>query len=179
MKMMLMRATAAVTVMLAMGISAPKAQAQTIQADLLKDWTGMKATMDKIAAEMPDDKYTFKSTPAQRDFAAQVMHIATTNVFLVKLLGAKAAAPMINDKATSKADVVKALDASFDYGTEAIKELTDATILQPVAMAPGFLGPSSKARIVYSAIGHTWDIYGQMAVYLRLNGKVPPASQRP
>ena len=42
-----------------------------------------------------------------------------------------------------------------------------------------FLGPSSRARVIYFLLGHTWDIYGQMAVYLRLNGLVPPASQRP
>jgi uncharacterized damage-inducible protein DinB len=41
-----------------------------------------------------------------------------------------------------------------------------------------FMGPSTKARVVYYVIGHTWDIYGQMAVYLRLNGMTPPASQR-
>ena len=39
--------------------------------------------------------------------------------------------------------------------------------------------PSVKARVVYYVIGHTWDIYGQMAVYLRLNGITPPRSQRP
>ena len=38
---------------------------------------------------------------------------------------------------------------------------------------------SSKARVIYFLLGHTWDIYGQMAVYLRLNGIVPPRSQRP
>ena len=41
-----------------------------------------------------------------------------------------------------------------------------------------FMGPSTKARVVYYVIGHTWDIYGQMVVYLRLNGITPPASQR-
>jgi uncharacterized damage-inducible protein DinB len=42
-----------------------------------------------------------------------------------------------------------------------------------------FLGPSTRARIVFFLIAHSQDIYGQMAVYLRLNGVVPPASQRP
>jgi hypothetical protein len=42
-----------------------------------------------------------------------------------------------------------------------------------------YLGPSSKARVIYFLIGHTWDIYGQLVVYLRLNGVTPPASQRP
>jgi hypothetical protein len=52
-------------------------------------------------------------------------------------------------------------------------------MLQGVANPPGFLGPSSRARIYTFLIGHTWDIYGQMAVYLRLNDIVPPASVRP
>jgi hypothetical protein len=42
-----------------------------------------------------------------------------------------------------------------------------------------FLGPSSRARVYTFLIGHTWDLYGQLAVYLRLQGHVPPASQRP
>ena len=43
---------------------------------------------------------------------------------------------------------------------------------------PPFLEASTRAHIIYFTVGHTWDIYGQMAVYLRLNGVVPPASQR-
>jgi hypothetical protein len=42
-----------------------------------------------------------------------------------------------------------------------------------------FLGESSRARVFTFMIGHTWDLYGQLAVYLRLKGHVPPASQRP
>ena len=40
------------------------------------------------------------------------------------------------------------------------------------------MGPSAGIRVVYTFVGHTWDIYGQMVVYLRLNGITPPASQR-
>jgi hypothetical protein len=68
---------------------------------------------------------------------------------------------------------------SFDYGTALLKELSDQSILQAAPMAPAFLGPSTRARIYSFLIGHTWDIYGQLAVYLRLSGGVPPASQRP
>ena len=60
-----------------------------------------------------------------------------------------------------------------------IKEFNDQGMLATAPMAPPFLGPSTRARVVYGLLGHTWDIYGQMAVYLRLSGGVPPASQRP
>jgi uncharacterized damage-inducible protein DinB len=155
------------------------AQTVSIQAELLKDWSDLKITMDKIANEMPEDKYDFKPTPAQQSFGERTAHIAQVNVGLLGTLGGKTTKPMIDSKATSKAAAIKAMDDSFDYGTAVIKEQNDQTMLQAVAMPPRFLGPSSRARIVYFLIGHTWDIYGQMAVYLRLNGHVPPASQRP
>ena len=155
------------------------AQNPSIQGELLKDWTDLKTTMDKIVNEMPEDKFSFRPTPAQQTFAERAMDITQANVGLLGSLGGKAAKPMIDAKATTKAAAMKAMDDSFDYGTALIKEQTDQTMLQAAPMAPRFLGPSSRARIVYFLIGHTWDIYGQMAVYLRLNGKVPPASQRP
>jgi len=59
-----------------------------------------------------------------------------------------------------------------------IKEQTDESVMQ-IITTNQFLGPSSKARVLYFLLGHTWDIYGQMVVYLRLNGVTPPASLRP
>jgi hypothetical protein len=47
------------------------------------------------------------------------------------------------------------------------------------ALTNAFLGPWSRARVIYFLLRHTWDICGQMVVYLRENGGVPPASQRP
>lgn len=155
------------------------AQAPSLQAELLKDWSDLKTTMDKIVSEMPDDKFDFKPTPAQQSFGERTVHVAQVNIGLLGALDGKVAKPTFDPKATGKAAALRAMDASFDYGTALIKELNDTTMMQAVAMPPRFLGPSSRARVVYFLIGHTWDIYGQMAVYLRLSGKVPPASQRP
>ena len=82
----------------------------------------------------------------------------------------------MNPKATAKAEILKALDDSYDFGIAALKEQTDATMLQTV-QGPAFLGASSRERIAYFVMIHASDIYGQMAVYLRLNGIVPPASR--
>jgi uncharacterized damage-inducible protein DinB len=150
----------------------------SLQAELLKDWIGLKDTMHKIAAEMPADKYSFKATEAEETFGERTLHVASTNVYFLNLLGGSAAKPTIDPKATSKESALKALDDSFDYGTALLKLQTDQTLLQPVASAPKFMGPSSRARIFAFLAGHTWDIYGQLVVYLRLNGRVPPASQR-
>jgi uncharacterized damage-inducible protein DinB len=154
------------------------AQTASLRAELLKDWTELKPVMMAIASAMPEDKFTYKSTPAQRDYGQQIMHVATGNMLYLRFFGGKTAAPAFNRTATSKADVLQALAASFDFGEALIREQTDQSMLQ-IIQTNQFLGPSSKARVIYFLIGHTWDIYGQMAVYLRLNGIVPPRSDRP
>ena len=154
------------------------AQTASLRAELLKDWTELKPVMMSIAAAMPEDKFTYKSTPAQRDYGQQVMHVATGNMMYLRFLGGTAAAPAFNRNATSKAEVLQALAASFDFGEAVLREQSDQSMLQMV-QTNQFLGPSSKARVIYFLLGHTWDIYGQMAVYLRLNGIVPPRSDRP
>jgi len=166
-------------VVLVVTATKPSAQTVSLQAEMLKDWTGLKDTMDKIASAMPDDKFSYKSTPAQRDYGQQIVHVAQINLRFLQLAGAKVPAPSIDMKAVGKAAIIAAMDQSFDYGTAILKEQTDQTILQGLAMPPGFLGPSTRARLFTFLIGHTWDIYGQMAVYLRLNAVVPPASVRP
>jgi uncharacterized damage-inducible protein DinB len=154
------------------------AQSATLNAELLKDWTDQKTLMMKIAEAMPEEKFSYKSTPPQRDYGQQILHVAGGNVMYLQFLGGRAIAPAINRTATAKAEIIKALADSFDYGTAIIKEQTEQSMMQTV-QTNAYLGTSSRARVIYFLLGHTWDIYGQMAVYLRLNGVVPPASQRP
>jgi hypothetical protein len=154
-------------------------QKADLKAEALKDWTDMKVAMVKISNEMPEDKFTFKPTPPQRSYGEQILHVAGSNVSVIKALGGKAATPTINMKATSKAEIVKALEDSFDYGTALINEQTPDSMFEQVKVSSFMGGIASRSRVVSFLIGHVWDIYGQMAVYLRLNGHVPPASQRP
>jgi len=154
------------------------AQSSTLNRELLKDWIDMKETLVKLANAMPEDKFAFKTTPAQRDFGQQVLHIAGGNVINLNFLRGKAMPPAINRNAKAKAEIIKAMIDSFDYGEALIKEQTPESMFE-VVQTNQFLGPSSRARVIYFLIGHSWDIYGQMVVYLRLNGGVPPASQRP
>ena len=159
---------------------APAAGAQNahLQSELLKDWTELRPVMMAIASAMPEEKFTYKSTPAQRDYGQQIMHVATGNMAYLRFFGGKAPAPAFDRNAGSKAEILQALAASFDFGDALIREQTDESMLQ-IVQTNQFLGPSSKARVIYFLIGHTRDIYGQMAVYLRLNGIVPPRSDRP
>lgn len=157
----------------------PAAPACTdIACDVQADWARSAQLIIGIADAMPEDKWSYKPTPPQRTFGEQVMHIVTTDLFLLGALGAKTPAPPINKAATSKGDVMAALKQSMAYGEAVLKEFNDQTLLERV---PGlFMGPTaSRLRIIYFSIAHSQDIYGQMVVYLRLNGVTPPASNRP
>ena len=176
----MMKRTVRACVLVAAALVATRSTAfaqATIYGDLTKDWAAQKDTIVKIANAMPEDKFGFKPTPAQRSYGEQILHVAQVNMMLLSALGGKTTAPPVNLKATSKADIVKAMSDSFDHGAALLKEF-DNTSIQGTVQAM-FLGPSTRARILYFIISHTQDIYGQMAVYLRLNGVVPPASQRP
>jgi hypothetical protein len=76
---------------------------------------------------------------------------------------------------TSKADLTAALRASFDYCDGAYGSLTDATARQMVKI---FGQPQTKLSALWGNLAHDGEMYGYMAVYLRLKGLVPPSSDR-
>ena len=158
---------------------AAQGESVTLQDNLLKDWQGQKKTMMDIADAMPADKFDYKATPAERNYGEQVLHVAQVNMFLLKLVGGKTAAPAVDVKAaTTKEQMIKAMADTYDYGTALLQEQTDASLMETVN-GPKFLGPSVRGRIFWFLMSHSMDIYGQMVVYLRLNGIVPPASRKP
>jgi uncharacterized damage-inducible protein DinB len=86
---------------------------------------------------------------------------------------------MVNPKAATKAEILAALRQVNDYGAALLKEFNDQQLAERVASLP-FLGPTaSRLRVVNFLMSHSQDIYGQLVVYLRLNGVTPPASNRP
>ena len=152
----------------------------TVACDLQADWEFNRQGLVGLVSAMPEDKFGFKPTPAQESFAERVMHVVNIDVKILSTLGGKTPAPMIkNPKATAKADVLAALNQSMDYGAAVVKEFNDQQLSERVMSLP-FMGPTvSRLRVAYFSIAHTQDIYGQLAVYLRLSGGTPPRSARP
>ena len=150
----------------------------TLAGDVQADWAIHKEWLVNAADAMPADKFDYKSTPAQRSYGEQIMHVVGADQSVVGMLGGKTPAPAINLKAATKAEVMTALRQSMDYLGVVLKEFTDQQLNERVAAGAGGTGPSaSRLRLVYASIWHSMDIYGQMVVYLRLNGIVPPASR--
>jgi uncharacterized damage-inducible protein DinB len=154
------------------------AQDTALRDELMRDWRGMQQALRQLADEMPDTAFDFRATEPQRTFAQQAQHIATANLLNLGFLGDDLPAPAVDRADLRRASVLAAMDASFEHGA-AILARHDDDWLMEVVETNAFLGPSSRARVVWFLLGHSWDIYGQMVVYLRLNGGTPPASQRP
>lgn len=151
----------------------------TVACDVQGDWGRGYALLIGVAEAMPEDKFGAKPTPAQESFGQRLMHVANIDLKLVSTLGGKTPAPMVNPKAASKAEIVAALRQVSEYGSAVLKEFNDQQLAERVTSMP-FLGPTaSRLRVIYFAMAHSQDIYGQLVVYLRLNGITPPASNRP
>jgi hypothetical protein len=163
----------AVVVITLLGTRA-SAQAPSVRSDLVQEWSQMKVTMMRLADAMPEDKFGFKPGPALRTYGEQLTHVAEDNINLLKLLGAQVAVPSIDKTAIAKSAILKTLGDSYDYGSGVLAQQTDAS-LAAAASLPNWNG--TRSRLIWAAIGHAWDEYGVMTVYLRLNGIVPPASR--
>jgi hypothetical protein len=147
--------------------------------------SGVEKEVVSGAEAMPDDKFNFAPTQGEfkgaRTFAQQIKHVAAVNyMFGAAIMSEK---PPVNigsengpDNMTSKADIVKFLKDSFAYLHKALATLDENNILGQV-QSP--FGPNKISRLGLTniAISHPFDHYGQMAVYLRMNGIVPPASR--
>jgi hypothetical protein len=137
------------------------------------------------AEAMPEDKYDFAPTGGEfkgvRTFAQQVKHVAATNYLTgAAILGEKPPVDTNGEKGPdsikSKADIVKFLKDSFAYAHKATATITDVNSLEPIP-SPFTKGKGTRLSLATVFAWHSFDHYGQMVVYLRMNGIVPPASR--
>ncbi len=140
------------------------------------------------AEAMPEDKYDWApSAPGEfkgvKTFAQQVKHIAAVNYMLgAHLLGEKPPVETGNpemgpDSIKTKAEIVKYLKDSYAYAHKAVTAISTSGSTKPLKnpFGQGDLTPAGIANLLSF---HGMDHYGQMVVYLRLNGIIPPASRR-
>ena len=128
------------------------------------------------AEEMPADKFGFKPTPAQMTFGNLVLHIIQSNSYLCAKIGEVPETKTPGLKATDGKDkLVAALKASFDFCSTALGKVDDSKLGDTVELFGGREGPRAFALI---ALTNDWaDHYGAAAMYLRLNGLLPPTAQ--
>ncbi len=137
-------------------------------------YNGIKGTVTKATDEMPEANYSFKASPPERTYGEMVGHIADVQLALCGIAKGEEKKGDAGTK-TSKADLAAALKASFDYCDGVYNSMTDVDAATKVKM----FGPNmvTKLAVLNFNIAHDNEMYGQMVVYLRIKGLVPPSSQ--
>jgi uncharacterized damage-inducible protein DinB len=129
----------------------------------------------EAAQEMPADKYSFKPTPAQMSFAHLVGHITQSNNLLCSKISGSAAPPQQVSETDPKEKLVDALKASFDFCSAALSQFSDAKLADEVTLNGG--RKATKAAAVIALTSDWADHYSAAAMYLRLNGLLPPTAK--
>jgi len=126
---------------------------------------------------MPSDKFSYKPTADQMTFAHLVVHIIGSNNGLcakvADLPAPKGDEPKESD---SKEQLVAAVKASFSFCSEALGKMEDSKLGDDVELFGGRHFPRATAAL---GLASGWaDHYGAAAMYLRLNGILPPTAQQ-
>jgi uncharacterized damage-inducible protein DinB len=169
------------SVALAVALTLPRvlaAQASPV-ADAFRD-NAREAARNLIAAaeEFPADKLTFKPTPAQMSVADIIVHLSQGNDYLCGSIGGAAAPTRTKVAPTDGRDALLArLRETFAFCDQALARLTDAGLAEQL---PFFGGRKmSRAAVMTLTTGDWADHYSQAAIYLRLNGLLPPTAKKP
>ena len=153
---------------LARATQAQSPRPENVRDSLVAHWTDIGDKVIKLAEAFPEDKYDFRPAPGVRTFGEVLRHVGFWNLFVVKNARGEKADGSANELAKAeyptKAAILTILKSSVaDAGAELQK--------QPAAL------PVKMADLYVAFIGHSGEHYGQLVVYARLNGIVPPASR--
>ena len=175
--------TAALCIPMANAQGAPKPDAAPKAPDspskvLLDSWNDIGRKLIAMAEDFPEDKYDFKPNPAQRSFAEQLLHAAGANYFFINPV--KGVKPPTGDVKradyATKAAVVAYVKKAFADGADLIKSKGDG------GMNDLYVDPFGNQQTRFSDgawgfIEHSGEHYGQLVVYYRVAGMVPPESR--
>jgi uncharacterized damage-inducible protein DinB len=154
---------------------------------LLANWNEIGRKLIAMAEDFPEDKYDFKPAPSARTFAERLLHAAAANYFFTNMaLGQKPPSEEDpkRDLFKSKADLVAYVKKSFADGAAAIKSNGDqgisGVVVDPFAQDVPEQAGRAQIRLsdlANSLVEHSGEIYGQLTVYYRVAGLIPPESR--
>ena len=146
---------------------------------VLDSWNDIGRKLIAMAEDFPEDKYDFKPTPAQRSFAEQLLHAANANYFFSDPAMGKPMPKAEDPKRAdfkSKADIVKFVKKAFADGAAAIQAKGDKG-MNDLLVDPFANQQMRVSDMAYGFIEHSGEHYGQLVVYYRVAGLVPPESR--
>lgn len=155
----------------------PPQGAGQLSSALLAAWMRFSQNMPAAADLMPPDKFSFKPTPEQMSFGEIIAHEAESNETLCGAMGGGAQKPSESAAGATapKAELAARLRKSFETCRGVVAGLQDSALGDSVPFFGGRKATKARAAI---ALAQDWaDHYAQAAMYLRLNGILPPSAR--
>ena len=146
-------------------------------ASLLRGYHGLQQNLLAAAEKMPDADYAFRPTPDVRPFGQLVAHVALAQFGTCAALKGEPDPKhdVKEDAPRSKAEEIALLKASAEYCDPVLDPLTDQMLTETFKAGPNTV---AKGLALTSTNVHGNEMYGTMAVYLRLKGIVPPTTEK-
>jgi uncharacterized damage-inducible protein DinB len=139
-------------------------------------YTNAKQDILRSADKLTEDKYSFKPTDSVRTFGQLLAHVADGQYEFCGAAAGKHDEKGVEQSAKTKADIVAALKTAFAYCDAIYGGMTDA---QAAEMIPAFGGIKiSRLSMLDFNVAHTMEHYGNLVTYMRIQGVVPPSSER-
>ena len=160
------------TFSLAAVVQAQNGPPASLIAEAKQQYTSVKNNLLKAADKMPEEAYSFKPTADQQTFGQRIAHIANQIRGCSAIRGEMKQSDA-NSK-TAKADLVAALKASFEECDAAWDAMNDKTAIETIQ---GRGGQRTKLGTLIGNTNHDSELYGYIAVYMRLKNIVPPSSE--
>jgi hypothetical protein len=148
--------------------------------EVLEQWNEIGRKLIAIAEDLPEDKYDYKPNPDSRTFRAVLIHVSASMYYFTDPAQSKkpryADDPKPADlKINSKADLVAYVKQCVKDGADVIKAKGDKGMSEAVNAGGPRLNRVSD--LAYGLIEHSGEHYGNLVVYYRNNGLVPPESR--
>jgi hypothetical protein len=149
----------------------------TMSGQLVKAFDNMQKDIAEAASRMPEDQYGFKPTPEIKPFGQLVAHLAIAQFRDCAILKGESS-PKKDEKeeaTRTKAAAIALLKASTDYCAPLVNGLNESSLTELASVEKMQV---QKGLIPIELAVHGMEMYGTMAVYLRLKGLVPPMTER-
>jgi uncharacterized damage-inducible protein DinB len=149
-------------------------QDNPLSTEAKSDYKVVKNFVIQAAEKVPEAGYSFKPTPEVRSFGQLLGHIADDQYRYCSAAKRESKSSQFEKAPPPKAEMVAALKSAFAYCDTAYETLVDASATENVV----FLGRTIPKLTVTLHAGHAWEHYGNAVVYMRLQGIVPPSSEK-
>lgn len=145
---------------------------------VLEQWNDIGRKLIAMAEDFPEDKYSYKPAPESRTFAVMLLHVGGAMYYFTDFaIGQKPRYPddPKDDNLKSKAQIVAFMKKCVADGADEIKKKGDEGLKEAVNDGGPHL--DRLYDLAYGLIEHSGEHYGQLVVYYRINGMVPPESR--